>query len=210
MSVTNSESPYQGFWYFARSRSRKIQVNPRNPAKFTKPAKFGRNVIKYMSIQHIWNLFQLLGLFTCRKLATLSWNFVTETCKQLPGVDYVAKNWTLAVMLKALPLVYFRSVLLLKERMMTSVRRTWKTLFWSAQNRSISSEICLKSNHKIGRFLPITFWWVCPENSREIPAKTADFSANFSLKIPRNLTFSSAIYLKPCLKKWAWKMIRNI
>ena len=48
-----------------------------------------------MSIQHIWNLFQLLGLFTCRKLATLSWNFVTETCKQLPGLDYVAENWAL-------------------------------------------------------------------------------------------------------------------
>ena len=27
----------------------------------------------------------------------------------------------------------------------------------SAQNRSISSEICLENNHKIGRFLPITF-----------------------------------------------------
>ena len=37
-----------------------------------------------MSVQHIWNLFQLLGLITCRKLANLSWNFVTETCKQRP------------------------------------------------------------------------------------------------------------------------------
>ena len=68
----------QGFWYFARSRSHEIQVNPRNPAKF------GSNLIKYMPVQHIWNLFQLLGLFTCRKLAKLSWNFVTETCKQRP------------------------------------------------------------------------------------------------------------------------------
>ena len=144
MSVTNSEWRYQGFWYFARSRSREFQVNPRNSQNTKNTAKFGRNLIKYMSIQHIWNLFQLLGLFTCRKLATLSWNFVTETCKQLLGVDYVAKNWALAMMLKALPLVYFWSVLLLKERMMTSVRRRWKTLFWSGQNRSISSEICLK------------------------------------------------------------------
>ena len=46
--------------------------------------KFGRNLIKYMSVQHIWNLFQLLGLFTGRKLANLSWNFVTERCKQCP------------------------------------------------------------------------------------------------------------------------------
>ena len=37
-----------------------------------------------MSVQHIWNLFQLLGLFTCCKLVNLFWNFVTETCKQRP------------------------------------------------------------------------------------------------------------------------------
>ena len=74
--------------------------------------KFGRNLIKYMSVQHIWNLFQLLGLFTGRKLANLSWNFMTERCKQRPkttrrSLDYVAKNWVLAMMLKALPLVHF-------------------------------------------------------------------------------------------------------
>ena len=138
-----------------------------------------------MSIQHIWNLFQLLGLFTCRKLATLSWNFVTETCKQLPGLDYVAENWALAMMLKALPLVYFRSVFLLKERMMTSVRRTWKTLFWSAQNRSISSEIFLKSNHKIGRFLPITFWWSLP---RKRPRNSRENGRFFREFLPKNPT----------------------
>ena len=38
----------------------------------------------------------------------------------------------------------------------------------SAQNRSISSEICLENNHKIGRFLPIAFVEVCPEKSRAI------------------------------------------
>ena len=32
----------------------------------------------------IRSLFQLLDLFTCRKLANLSQNFVTETCKQHP------------------------------------------------------------------------------------------------------------------------------
>ena len=47
---------------------------------------------------------------------------------KLPGVDYVAKNWALAMMLKALPLVHFRSILLLKGQMMTSVRKTLKTL----------------------------------------------------------------------------------
>ena len=79
-------------------------------------------------------------------------------CKQRPetpkllGVDYVAKNWALAMMLKALPLVQFRSVLLLKEQMMTSVRKTLKTLVWSARTRSKSNEVFPEYNHKIGLF----------------------------------------------------------
>ena len=58
------------------------------------------------------------------------WNFT------VPGVDYVGKNWALAIMLKALPLVQFWNVLLLKEQdlVMTSVRKTLKTLVWSTQN----------------------------------------------------------------------------
>ena len=47
---------------------------------------------------------------------------------KLPGVDYVAKNWALAMMLKTLPLVHFWSALLLKEQMMTSVRKMFKIL----------------------------------------------------------------------------------
>ena len=82
------------------------------------------------------------------------------------------------MMLKALPLVHFWSVLLLKEEMMTSVRKTLKML---VQNRSISREICLENNHKIGRFLPITFGEVCPENSREISRFFREF-------VPKNPT----------------------
>ena len=124
-----------------------------------------------MSVQHIWNLFQLLGLFTCCKLAKLSWNFVTETCKttsQNYQADYVAKNWALAMMLKVLPLVPFLGVLLLKEQMITSVRKTLKTLVWFAQNRSISSEICLEITTKSAVFYRLPFGEVCPEISREI------------------------------------------
>ena len=58
------------------SQSLEIHKNTQNTAKF------GRNLIKYMSVQHVWNVCQLLGLFTLRKLVNLSWNFVTETCKQ--------------------------------------------------------------------------------------------------------------------------------
>ena len=63
------------------------------------------------------------------------------------------------MMLKALPLVHFWSVLLVKEQMPTSVRKTLKTLVWSEQNRLISREICLENNHKIGCFLLIAVWW---------------------------------------------------
>ena len=42
--------------------------------------------------------------------------------------------------------------------MMTSVRKTLKMLVWSAQKQSISSEIYLENNHKVGRFLLIAFW----------------------------------------------------
>ena len=141
------------------AKSHEIHKNMQNTAKF------GKNLIKEMSVQHIWNLFQLLGLFTCCKLANLSSSLKrANNVPKLPGVDCVAKNWTLAMILKALPLVHFLSLLLLKEQMITSVRKTLKTLVWSAQHRSISSEICLENNHKIGRFLPIAFWWGLPWN----------------------------------------------
>ena len=47
------ENLRRGFWFFARSRSREVHKNTKNTAKF------GTNLIKYMSVQHIWNLFQL-------------------------------------------------------------------------------------------------------------------------------------------------------
>ena len=181
-------STKQGFWYFVRLRSGEIQVNPRYPVKFTKTRKIPGNLVKCMSVQQFWNLSQLLGVFTLCKLANLC--LKTSSLKRannvpkLQGVDYVAKNWALAMTLKALPLVHFWSVLLLKEQMMTSVRKTLKMLVWSAQNRSISSEIC-PENNQIRRFLPI----VCPENSCEIPTKSADFSVILSLKVLWNLTF---------------------
>ena len=85
------------------------------------------------------------------------------------------------MMLKALPLVHFWNVLLLKEQMMTSLRK-----------------ICLANNHKIGRFLPIAFWWSLPPNSRKITAKSVNFSLNFVPKNPaKNGTFSSVTYQKP-------------
>ena len=113
-----------------------------------KATKFGRNLIEYMFVQHIWNLSQLKTVSLKR----------ANNVPKLPAVYYMVKNWALAMMLKTLPLVHFWSILLLKEQMMTSVGKTLKTLVWSAQNQSISSEICHKNNHKMSRFLPIAFW----------------------------------------------------
>ena len=142
-------STFQGFWYFMQSQSCENQVNPWNPW----------NLIKYMSVQHIWNLFWLLGLFTCCKLATLSSSLKSaNNILKLPGINYVVKNWALAMMLKALPLVHFWSVLLLKDHLCWKML---KTLVWSVQNRLISSGICLENTHKICR-------WKLPWNYRKI------------------------------------------
>ena len=86
-------------------------------------------------------------------------------------------------MLKALPLVHFCSVLLLKEQTMTSVRKMLKTLVWSAQSRLISSEICLKNNYKIHHFLPIAFWWSLPW---KLPQNCLEISWFFREFIPKN------------------------
>ena len=59
--------------------------------------KFARNLTKYMSKQQIWTLSLLLGLFTCHKLANLSWNVVTATNKQQSKTATsqwpLCKNW---------------------------------------------------------------------------------------------------------------------
>ena len=55
--------------------------------------------------------------------------------------------------------------------------------FWSAQNRSISSEICLENNHKIGRFLQIAFWWSLP---RKLLRNFHEISQFFHKFVPKN------------------------
>ena len=158
--------------------------------KFTKTHKIPQNSVDILSNTCLYNTFEIyLSYWGCLLAVNLQIYLETSSLKytnnvlKLTGIDYVAKNWALAMMLKALLLVRFWSVLLLKEQMMTSVRKTLKTLVSSAQNRSICSEICPENNYKIGRFLPIAFLWslprkfsqnwqifplICPWNSREI------------------------------------------
>ena len=76
--------------------------------------KFGRNLNNYMSVQHFETYLSYWGYLLS---ANLQIYLETSSLKRainilkLPGVDYVAKNWALSMMLKALPLVYFWSVL---------------------------------------------------------------------------------------------------
>ena len=148
-----------------------------------------RNSVEILSNTCLYNIFEiylsywgyLLAVNLHIYLKTLSLKCANNVPK-LPGVDYIAKNW-------ALPLVHFWSVLLLKEQMMTSVRKASKTLVWSAQNWSISSEVCPKNNDKMGRFLPIAFLRSLPRkfprNSREI----GQFCHEFVPKNPGKFDF---------------------
>ena len=173
----------QGFWYFAQSRSREIQVSPRNPAKFTKTPKIPWNSVEILSNTCLYSNFETCLRYWGYLLAVNSQIYVkTASLKcannipKLAGVDYVVKNWALAMMLKALPLVHFWSVLLLKEQMMTSVRKTLKTLVWSAQNRSISSENCPENNLKIRSFLRIAFR---PSLAQKLPQNSCEIGRFF-------------------------------
>ena len=69
--------------------------------------------------------------------------------------DYAAKNWALAMMLKALPLVHFWSVLVLKN---VKKRKTDRFL----------AKFALKITTKSAVFYRLLFGEVCPENSRAI------------------------------------------
>ena len=118
-----------------RSRSHKIQVNPRNPAEFTKTRKIPQNSVKILSNTCLYNIFETyLSYWGYLRAVNLQIYLETSSLRRankvpkLRGVDYVAKT-----------------------------------------------------------------------RLNQIPAKWADFSANLSLKLPRNLPFS-ATYQKPWFK----------
>ena len=126
----NDAAHSQGCWYFALSKCHEYHQNTQNTMKF------GRNLVKYMSVQHIWNISHLLGLFTFRKLVNLSWNFITETCKQHSkttghrlcceklGTSHDVKGFAIGSVLERI---------VVERANDDSVRTTFKTLVWSAQ-----------------------------------------------------------------------------
>ena len=178
----------------------------RGAAKFTKTHKIPRNSVEILSNTCLYSNFETWLSYWGYLLAVNSQIYVkTSSLKRannvpkLPGIDYVAKNWALAMMLKALPLVHFWSVLLLKEQMMTSVRKTLKTLVWSVQNRSTPSEICPKITTKSAVFLPIAFR---PSLPRIFPGNSCEIDRFFHDFVPKNpakFDFFSATYQKPCI-----------
>ena len=165
-----------------RSRSREIQVNPRNPTKFTKTRKTPRNSVEILSNTCLYNIFEtyfgyrgyLLAINLQIYLETSSLKR-TNNFPKLPGVDQVAKNWALAMMLKALPLVHFWNVLLLKEQMMTSVRKMLKC--WSDQRKTnrFLAKFSLKITTKSAVFYRSLFGEVCAKKSHKIPANRPIF-----------------------------------
>ena len=96
----NDTAHSQGFWYFVLLQSR----------KFTKTCKIPQNLVEIVSTTCLYNIF----LSYCGYLVALNLYIYLETSSlkhannvsKLPGVDYVVKNWVLAMMLKALPLVF--------------------------------------------------------------------------------------------------------
>ena len=144
--------------------------------------------MRYMSVELIWNLSQQIYL------ETLSLKHANEVPK-LPGIDYVAKNWALAMTLKALPLVHFWSTLLLKEQnnddlCLKNVKKA------GLISQSISSEFSLKITTKLVVFFQLFLGEVCPENYREI----GRFFWEFVPKNPTKFDFFSATYQKPCIE----------
>ena len=97
----------------------------------------------------------------------------------LAVVEYITKNWALAMMLKALPLVHFWSVLLLKEQNNDDLCQE------NVKNAGLISAkpIDFKRN------FPFFTYCFLVKLAPKIPGKLAHFPANVSLKIPRNLTF---------------------
>ena len=73
------------------SNSCRIHKNMQNTRKFC------RSHIKYMTVQHIWNLYWLLGLFTCCRLANQYIRKLHQqinNIRKLPDVlDNIAKKW---------------------------------------------------------------------------------------------------------------------
>ena len=90
-----------------------------------------------------------------------------------------AKNWALT-MLIALAFTHFSSELLLKERMIISLKKKLNNAGHIDAKLIDFTGICHKNSSEIGCFLLIVSWQSFPP---KFPMKSADFSKNLPLKI---------------------------
>ena len=134
-----------------------------------------------------------MGLFTCRNLVNLSWNFVTETCKQRPettrcrlcceklGTSHDVKGFAIGSVLErtvverandGLCWKNIKNAGLVSAKPIDLLKITTK---WAFFDRLIFGYVCLENSGEIGRF----FRKFVPKN----PAKFDFFSATYQKKI---------------------------
>ena len=83
----------QGFWYFARSRSREFQVDPRNPAKFTKTREIPRNSLEILPNTCPHNIFEsYLGCWGCLLAGNLLIYLVTSSPQRVNNISNDVKT----------------------------------------------------------------------------------------------------------------------
>ena len=173
-------------------------AEPRNsgkPAKFTKTQKMPRNSVEILSNICLYDIFETYFSYWSYLIIAVNLQIYLRTSSlkrvnnvpRLPRVDYVAKNWALAMMLKALPLVHFWNVLLLKEQMMTSVRKTLKTLAKFALKITTKSAVFYRL--LFGEFFPRKF----PRNSREIGRFFCEFVRSPVWRLPSGTKANSQV-----------------
>ena len=123
-----------------------------------------------------WSILAKFAKKNPAKLAVFYWLFLVEVSpRNFP--------WNRPIFLRSCPWKSFEN---------------WLFCAKIPRNRPIHSanfDFFLLKSREIGRFFR-EFWLFPHEN----PAKSADFSANLPLKIPRNFAFFSAKYQRPCLR----------
>ena len=153
-------------------------VEPRNSQK---THKIQQNSVDILSNTCLYNIFETyLSYWGCLLAVNLQIYLETSSLKcanndlKLTGIDYAAKDWALAMMLKALPLVHFWSVLF------------WKSKWWPLLEKRLKSLSC---QHRIDRFvakfaLKITTKLLSGEISLENSRKIGQFFHKFVAETP--------------------------
>ena len=152
-------------------------------------------ILRFETYRSCWGCLTTVNMQIYLKTLSPQW---ANSVPNLPGANYVVKNWALVMILKgSLPLAHFLSVLLLKEQMIISVKKVKHARQISTKpiNNIISHKICQNIPTKLAVFYWFFFSEVSPKNSPEI----GQFFCEFALKIPWNLIFFFVTYQKPWL-----------